>query len=513
MTPASRPPARGLARTVVRGASIAGAGYAVTQAVSLATYLVLARLLVPSDFGTFAAATVLVGLGLVVGESGMLAALIQRRDRVEEAFNAAFVASLAGGLALTLAGLAAAPLVGLVFHSFRTGVVAAVMSGSMFLRMALIVPSARLQRGFSFVRRGLIDPLGTLAFAGATVVGAGAGLGPWALVIGTYAQLLFDVVAAWSLVRWRPQLGRATVSTWRELVRFGRPVLVGNLVSRAAAEVPVLAVGRILGPAALGQFSYALRVASQPLAAIVDVGAYVLLPALARVAPDDARFRAAVLSALRWTCAIAFPLGLLLVPLGTPAVVLIFGAKWRAAGHAVMALGVFCAALGLDSIASETWKAAGRPDKLPRMQGLALVLTVVFVGALVPLGLNAVTIGMALAAIAEGAYAIRGIGQVARIPSRRLLGDVWPPALAAAAMAGVVFASEHGLLHSDRYSTATGIGILGLETAIAVGLYIPCLAALSDGCRTDLASLLRRARATRQAGRRTVRGRRVNEVA
>jgi PST family polysaccharide transporter len=490
--PPETPPRRGLATVVVRGVSIAGVGYAVTQAISLASYLVLARLLVPNDFGTFAAATLLVSLGFVVGESGLQAALIQRRERVEEAFDSAFVASLALGLALTLAGIAAAPLVGLFFHSFRTGIVAAVMAGSMALRLAVITPNARLQRSFSFVRRVLIDPIGTLAFTGGAVAGAVAGMGPWALVIGTYAQLLVDVAAAWGLVRWRPQTRRASVSMWRELARFGRPVFGSHLVSRARDQTPVVAVGRVLGTGALGQFSLAVKIAAQPILAVVDVGAYVLLPALARIAPDDARFRAGVLRALRWTCAIAFPLGLLLVPLGTPAVVLVFGAKWRAAGHAVMALGVFCAALGLDSIATETWKAAATPSMLPRMQGLALGLTIVCVGALAPFGLVAVTVGMALAGIGQGVYAIRGIGRVAGIPSRRLLTEVWPPAIAATVMAAVLLVSEHLLLHADRHSIPVGIGVLVLEALLGLAIYLACLSALSTNVRTELLGMLRR---------------------
>lgn len=486
-------PKHGLAQVVVRGASIAGSGYVVTQAISLATYIVLARLLTPHDFGTFAAATILVGVGLVVGESGMLGALIHRRDRVEEAFDSAFVATLTGGLLLAVAGVAVAPLIGLFFHSYRTGLIAAVMAGSMMLRMAVIAPNAWLQRNFSVVRRALIDPLGTLAFAGGTVWAAAAGLGPWSLVIGTYAQLALDVVAAMILVRWRPRPGRATWSMWRELARFGRPLFGANLLSRGVDETPVAAVGRVLGSGALGQFSYAFRVAAQPISAIVDVGSYVLFPALARIAPDDERFRAGLLRALRWVCALAFPLGLLLVPLGTPAIVLVFGAKWRAAGHAVMALGVYCAALGLDTIASEVWKAAGRPGMLPRMHGLSLVLTVVFVGALVPFGLNAVTIGMALAAIGKGAYAIRGIGRVTGIPLRRLLSEVWPPAVAAVVMAAVLFVTEHGLLHSDRHGVAAGIGLLALETLLGACVYLPCLSALSANCRDELLSLVRRA--------------------
>jgi PST family polysaccharide transporter len=422
----------------------------------------------------------------------MSAALIQRRDRVDEAFDSAFVASIALGIALTLAGLAAAPLIGLFFHSLRTGLVAAAMAGTILLRLATIAPNARLQRSFSFVRRAVIDPLGTLAFAAGAITAAAGGLGPWSLAIGTYAQLLINVVAAWALVPWRPRLGRASISMWRELAHFGRPVFVANLVSRGTAEAPVAAIGRVLGTGALGQFSYAMRVAAQPISAVVDVGAYSLLPALARVSADDARFRAAVLRSVRWTCAIAFPLGLLLVPLGTPAVVVMFGANWRPAGHAVVVLGVYSAALALDSIASETWKAAGRPDMLPRMHILFFILTVVCVGALVPLGLGAVTVGMALAAVGEGAYAISGIGRVVGIPFIRLLDEVWRPALAAGAMALAVGAAERVGLQAPQHEMAVGVVVLIVQGLAAAAIYVPCLFALSASCRNELWGAVRR---------------------
>ena len=139
-------PAAGLTRTVVRGAGIAGLGFASTLALNFGFYLVLARLATPDDFGVLAAGSLFVGLGMVFAESGMLAAVIQRRDRVEEAANTAFVSTVLGGVALTLLALALAPLIGVVFDSHRIGEVAAALSGWLFLNLAAVVPNALLQR-------------------------------------------------------------------------------------------------------------------------------------------------------------------------------------------------------------------------------------------------------------------------------------------------------------------------------------------------------------------------------
>ena len=296
----------GLARVVARGARFAGAGYVALQTITFGTYLVLAKLMVPSDFGEFAAATIVVGLGMLVGESGMLAALIQRRDGLDEALNSAFLATLAGGLLLSLLALAVAPVIGLVFHSEKTGVVAAAMSGWMLLRLATVVPDAFLQRRFSFVRRVIVDPLGGVAFAVGTILPAASGMGVWALVIGTYAQAGTNVAAAWALAGWRPKPRRATVRMWRDLARYGRPVVVAEFIRRVTAEVPVVVVGRFIGAGPLGQLTYASRVAAQPLGVLVNVGGYVLLPALASIASQEERFREAVVRSLRWVCVLAF---------------------------------------------------------------------------------------------------------------------------------------------------------------------------------------------------------------
>ncbi len=489
----TEPPPASLTGTVARGIGLSGMGYVLSQMLTFATYFVLAKLADPADFGHFAAGTVVVGVGTLVGESGMLAALIQRRDNLEEAFNSALLATLAGGVVLSLLALAAAPLVALFFHSHETGVVAAVMSGWMFLRLAAVVPDAMLQRRFSFRRRVIIDPLSTVAFAAGAIPAAAAGLGVWALAIGTYASALVNVIAAWVFAGWRPRPRLASIAMWRELARFGRPLLGAGMIRRVVTEIPVVALGRVSGPSALGQFTYSTRVAAQPLGAVIDVGAYVLQPAFARLSAHDERFRAAVCRSMRWLCVAAFPAGLLLVPLATPAVVLVFGEQWREAGNGAAALGVYCAAVSLDSIASETWKSYGRGDMLARMHTVSLILTAVCVGALVvPFGLLGVTIGMSASAVGVGVYAVRGMSRALGIALVDLVSEIWPPATAATAMAGILFCLEHFVVHAERHGTILGLALLALEVLLGAAIYLAMLAVLAPHVARELMAALQR---------------------
>ena len=171
-------PPESLAGTVVKGVGLAGSGFALTQLITFATYLVLARLVTPSDFGEFAAATVVVGVGTLVAESGMLAALCSTAETLEEAMNSAFIAT-SRAVWCSPCSLSSALRWSGALHNHHITEVAAVMSGTMLLRLATVVPDSWLQRRFSFFRRVIVDPLGAAAFAAGTIIPAVTGMGVW----------------------------------------------------------------------------------------------------------------------------------------------------------------------------------------------------------------------------------------------------------------------------------------------------------------------------------------------
>jgi O-antigen/teichoic acid export membrane protein len=468
-----------LTARVLRGVGLAGSGYALTQLITLATYLVLARLTSPVAFGQYAAAAVLVGVGLLFTESGMLAALIQRRERIAEAANTALVSTLAGGLAVSLLALAAAPLIGIFFRSDTVGAVAAAISGQLFLRSATVVPNAILERELAFLRRTVVEPAAAAAFAAAAIVAMANGLGVWGLVIGNYVQIGADVVLTWALARWRPRPRLASLGMWRELIRFGRHVVAAGVVQRVGEQADRVLLGRFVGTGALGQYQYALRLAMAPFEATLAVASHVLFPAFARISHDRERLSLAYLRALRWVMVAAMPASLILFPLGEPLTVVLFGDVWRPAGRALMAMCLFAAGSSLLSICLEGAKAYGRPALLPRVHLFMVVVTVAAMVALLPLGLNGVAAGLSVGAVAGGAYAAFSFARVVSLPIGRIWAQVRAPALAAALMAAALYPVEHLVVQAGDHGTAAGLGLLAVEALLGAGLYVGVLSLLA----------------------------------
>jgi O-antigen/teichoic acid export membrane protein/O-antigen ligase len=481
----------GLNRIVLRGIRLAGSGYVLTQTITFGAYFALAKLITPADFGHFAAAILVAGIGTLIGDGGMATAVIQRQGELEEVANTAFLATLVTGSIATLVALAAAPLLGFFFHSAEVGEIAAVMSGWLALRMLSVVPVALLQRRLSFLRRVVVDPLAAVAYLIAAVVAGTAGLGAWTLVIATYAGALVTAGAAWALAGWwpRPRLARRAV--WRELARFGRPIVLAEFILRGVAEVPVAGIGRFLGAAPLGQFTYAMRVAAQPMGAVVEGVSYVLLPSFARIAHDRERFQAAVRRAVRAVWAVSVPAGLIMFSLGAPAMTTVFGHRWHQAGYALMALSVCVAVGSLESIASEAWKASGRVGLLPRMHGLSLALTVVLVAASLPLGLVGVCAAISVTAAVVGAYAVWGIRQAIGVPIRTLSGELVGPGAAGVAMALGVFGLDRLVVHAGSRAPGLAVALLAAETVIGAVVYLALLRVLAPAAADEIRHLVR----------------------
>jgi PST family polysaccharide transporter len=496
----------GLSGTVIRGVGLAGGGFLLGRVITLASFVVLARLVTPEELGQYTSGSILVGFGLLLAGSGMLAALIHREDRLDEAASTATVATIVAGVILAILGVAVAPLFAIFFGSDTVGEVAAVSAGILFLQSARTVPNAILQRRFSFLRRLIVEPVSMLAFGIASIVATSQGLGVWGLVIGMYTQASVDVALSWGLVRWRPQWRQVSYGMWRELVGYGRHVLAGSAIRRVGDQVPVLVTGGMLNQSSVGQLQYANRIVTTPYSLLVAGISFVVFPAFARIATDRERFRPALLQTLRWSSVVAMPLGLILAPLGEPLAIVVFGERWSVAGEITAAICLFIPAQTIAAEIGEGFKGTGIPAKRTRVNAIAVTAGAVAMLALTPvIGLYGVGVGISVDAIVGAGVAITLARGAMEIPARSFLVAIAPAAGAALAMVAVLFPLENLVVNAADHGTALGLLLLAAEGLFGLAIYLLALHVLAPGLGGELLGLIRSAR-RRPAGRLDVQG-------
>lgn len=480
---ATGPTGAPLGHLLRRGAALSTIGVGSVQVVSLLATLVLARLLTPEEVGVYAAATLLTYFFVSFADGGLREALVQREDDTADVVDTVFWATAAGGLLMSVGALAAAPVVGLLFGSDLVATIAAITAGMLLVEALTNVPNGLMQRRFDLRRKLVADPVRALVFAGVTIALAATGHGVWALVVGNYAAVLAWSATSWALAGWRPGLGRFSVRLWREMARFAAPLLLRSLAAYLRATVESALVGRQLGEGALGQYRYGSRLAALPTVAVVEVGAYLLLPAFSRVSKEPARFRSAFLRALRWMWFLAVPTAALVGLCGAQLVVVVLGEVWRGAGLLLVAMAGVAVGVALQAVAGEAVKASGRSRLLNRVSVAQLLAGVALLVALLPMGLVGVGLAVSLTEVGAGLLLLAVVRPIVGVTWRDLVRTLWPQTAAAALASSCVLA-----LRLITAFLPVPLGLL-VEVLAFSAAYLLVLAVLD---RSSMTVLLRR---------------------
>jgi O-antigen/teichoic acid export membrane protein len=493
-----------LGSSIRRVASASALALLIGQLVSFAQTIALARMLSPAEVGFFAAGTVLtIFLGNLV-EGGLRSGLIQRKADLADAAETVFWVTLIAGAAMSLGALAIAPLIGKIFDSDTVALIAAASSGLLLVYALMNVPEALLQREFSVRRRLMVGPLVSITFAVVSVSLAAAGWGVWALVAGQYASQVAALLALWLLVGWRPRRGRASVKLWRELARYGFPLVLGLFGARGRTLAETFVVGHWLSPSSLGLFRYAQRIARIPTTAIIEIGSNSLFPAFSRIAGDRDRMVAAYTRALHWGMVAASATAGLMLALGEPAVLVLFGEPWRNAGLALVAMSGIGIGYAMTCVSEEAIKGAGRTKLLNWLTAMdvilgvgllvALVLWGGLIGASLSLSLTSVVIGLVMLALAR---------QVVVVPLRQLVSALVTPMPALAVAAVITWLFEHYLMKAESRPLPIAVGFLLLDGLVYI---ITFLSILSVFAKPTAKAVLRIGLMAAQRIRERVRG-------
>jgi PST family polysaccharide transporter len=465
------PSLEGLGSRLRSGAKFTSIALVATQIISLGQTIVLARILSPLEIGTFVLGTLFANFLMTLTDGGMRAALIHRGREVEDAANTVFWVSLVTGTAMSLAALAAAPLLALYFDDRLVGLVCAATCGTLLIHSLLNVPEALMQRKFNFKRRLIVDPTTASTFALVTVTLCLLGFGVWGLVIGLYASQLATLAACWALAGWRPGRGRFVFRIWREMAGYAAPLIISGVVVHVTEAVQQWLVGSRLDIASAGQYRYGRRIGVLPGQAILQIASYVLFPAFARIAIDMARFRDGLLRSLRVLWSATTPFAAVLVALGQPLVVVLLGEKWQTAGLFVAAMAGYGPGIALGAISIEAMKGAGASKLINWPTAVSVVVGIGGLIVLLPFGLVGVGIATSLDALLAGALALLLARRLAGVSLRDLGGVLIPPLVAAMVAGTVVGLLEHGLVHSDQRRLVLGLVLLAVEGVLLLGIF------------------------------------------
>lgn len=394
-----------------------------TYLVQLAGVTVLARLLVPSDFGLVAAVTTFSIFLASIGQIGFPEAILQREEMNHDVASNLFWINLAISSLLTLGFAAAGSLLARFYGDPRISRVAAVVSLSIFFTGTSVVHLALLDRGMRFVAASVNTIISRVLSVAVSVLLAWAGWGYWALVGGVIVQPLANSLGGWFFCRWAPSLPRRAEGTM-SLFSFAMHVSgVGNL-SYWTRNSDNLLVGWRFGSGALGFYKKSYDLFVLPANQLFSVFP-VAVSTLSRLARDPVRYRRYFLSGLSVLALVGMGAAGLLTLTGRDVVRVILGPRWGPSGWIFT---FFAPGIGVLLIYKATGMihlSIGTPGRLLRWTVVELVVT----GALFLLALPWGPVGIAAAWTASFCIllipAFRYAGKPIQLEVTSVVGVTW----------------------------------------------------------------------------------------
>jgi O-antigen/teichoic acid export membrane protein len=350
----------GLARRSTTSAGWVFLSFSAGRILSFATSIVLARILVPADFGTISLAMVLIGLLTLLQELGIPSAVVFSKRNIESIAGTALTLNVAASIVLMAFGITAS------FYMDRFGGTESVSTVTSILTITLLfnalgsIHGAAMFKSMKFKRKSLADVIPIIIEAGVAIPLALSGFGVWSLVAGRLAQAIATTFLLWGLsgIRPRPEFHRPIAA---ELLGYGRHVTTNAALSYGLNNVDYLIVGYYLGPAALGIYTLAFMIASLPATAISQVALTVMFPAYSEIRSDQERLFQVLSQSFTIIISVTIATSIIVSQAAPTYVMMLFDSAWNDMYTPLQILAIFGAAKCISSMFSPAYRALGHP--------------------------------------------------------------------------------------------------------------------------------------------------------
>lgn len=427
------------------------------RVLQFATGIVMARLLVPEDFGLIATVQVFTGIAGLISGGGIMQALVRQKSCTTADLNTGFSVQLLFATALFLLFyLLVAPLASDWLADPRYLALIQVSALGFFVRPFWNSASTRLQRDMRF-RVLAINSLWSLVVGSAvSITLALAGFGVWSLVLGGLAGSTTNSLLNGIAARWMPWPAM-NLDSLRGFYRAGSGFAFINILYHFSDKGITLAISKMMGPAPVGIFNKGQSLAVMP----TDLASASLNKPLFRAMAKERDNRQAIhylfTRAVVFMAALTWPVLALLAWYSEVLIVFLYGEHWRAAGPVLQIIAL-----------ASLFRAFGQPSStlLTSGSGMRAFIWILSAGALLLIGTTIYLAEYGLYVVAAGIASIQAtqflilLGKAVRhhaIPLAPVLSGIVAPLLGLVGMLAML--SLLGLPASPLY-LAGWIGIL-----------------------------------------------------
>ena len=409
-----------------------------TQGLGFAVSIILARLLLPEEFGLIAMLGIFIGLGTVLMEAGLGQSLIRTTDPDIEDYSTAFYFNLGGSFIVYAIVYFCAPSIANFYHQHQLESITRWYCLIFITNALSSIHFTRLTKQMLF-KKELTITLPSLVLS--SIVGvsmAYSGYGVWSIVASALTQSLAVALQIWIRSDWRP-IFSFNKEKFKYHFHYGYKLTLSGILDILFANAYVIIIGKYFAAAQVGFYNRADTLKQFPVSNISAVLNKVTFPLFAEVKNDDLRLKEIYRKIMQMVLFFIAPILLIMAALGNPLFRFLFTDKWL---PAVPYFQILCWAGILYPIHSynlNILKVKGRSDLFLKLEIIKKTMVFLVIWASVSFGIYGLLYGGIITSVLAFFVNTYYSGKFINYTAWHQIVDVFPTVLLASISGAIVY--------------------------------------------------------------------------
>lgn len=408
------------------------------QGVQFIINIIMARLLLPSDYGMIGMLAVFLQISQTFIDSGFSDALIQKKNRTNQDLSTVFYFNIVLSLVFYLLIFFSAPYIADFYHTPGLELVTRIITLNLIIASFSAVHKTILTINIDFKTQSKISLIAALTSGGIGITMAYQNCGVWSLVVQSLLNTFLITILSYYYVSWHP-LKCFSKSSFVGLFGFGSKLLISRLIHSVYYNLYAIVIGRKFSSAELGYYTRAEQFAVFPSSNLNAIISRVTYPILSSIQDDDTRLAVAYRKYIKLSSFLIFPLMLGLAAIADPLINLLLTDKWSGI---VILLQILCLDWMLDHLSQINLNLLlikGHSDWALRLEIIKKVIATLILIVSIPFGIVIMCWGRVMYSIIATYLNTHYTERLIGLSFKEQMKDIFPSLLLAILMSSTVY--------------------------------------------------------------------------
>ena len=404
-----------------------------SMALQMVVSIVVARLLLPEDFGVLAILTFFTALSIVVIDSGYSQTLIRKTEPTEADYKSVFIFNIGVSIALYALLVAISPLIASYYNLPIITRIAPVLMLLLPLSALCVIQNTIFAREFRFATLSRINFASSAVAGGVAIVMALCNCGVWSLVGQRIAQIVVKALLLWFYGSWRCG-GSFSIDALKSMGSFSFRLMGTDMISYLYNNIAQLFIGKMYSADTLGYFNQAQKLKELPVTSAVQSFQSVTYPALANVKEKPTKLADSYRRVLMIVAAVMFPVMVGMIAVADDMFTLLLTDRWAATVPYFKILSLAGLLYPLSMIAYNILKVSGDGKTILRLEIAKKGIMTIILALTIPHSVTAIAWGLVAMSAVEFILNIAASLRVATLSPWQIVRALLPTALLCAVM-------------------------------------------------------------------------------